>query len=443
MKTLIIFLLLCLTTIYPSFAQTWEFVGLDSLLIFHLDVEGDTIYAGTWDKINNLKSGLYYSSNGGSNWTQLDSSLGEGAILGLERNIDNTMYIIKCPCQAGNVGTLYKTIDNGQSWDPINNISSLGIRWFGISPFNPNEMYAFDAIGIGSGIWSTLYRSTDSGDNWHSLGPFPGSSHASELTFAFDLTDSMSLYVTVYTVFDWYLFKSTNKGDNWFFVSTPPIVPKEIYTDYFIPDRIYLYTFPPYISNNGGINWLRADSGLSVNSGFISFYQDTITTSLLYNFRTDGLYSSKRDPVFWEKIEGSEYLPLDLQTQLRYKKNITIDKTSKKIYLGTSSGIYRKSVLTNILEEENLDIEEFILEQNYPNPFNPSTTISYQIPEINFITLKVYDILGNEIKTLVAEEKIPGLYQIEFFNSNLSSGVYFYTFRSGSFVKTKKMLLIK
>jgi len=446
-KTVFIIFSLLLST-FTLHAQTWEFVGLDSLLIFHLYVEGDTIYAGTWDKNNNLNSGLYYSSDVGANWSRLDNSLGEGAILGLERNIDNTMYIIKCPCQAGNVGALYKTMNNGQSWELINNISSLGIRWFGISPFNRNEMYAIDASSVAGGIWSILYRTTDSGVNWDNLGPFPSSSHGSELAFAFDLTDSMSLYVTVDTQFDQYLFKSIDKGNNWSFVSTPPIgYGSEIYTDSFLSDRIYIYALPQYLSNNGGIGWFRSDSGLAKNSYYTSFYQDDSTPGNLYNLRSDGLFSSKRDPVFWEKIEGSENLPLDLPPELKYLKNIIVDETVNKLYLGTSDGLFRKDILTNILEEKNLDIEEFMLEQNYPNPFNPSTTISYHVPETSFITLKVYDILGNEIATLVNEEKPAGSYEVEFQSAigswQLTSGMYFYQLKVGNYVETKKMLLLK
>ena len=86
---------------------------------------------------------------------------------------------------------------------------------------------------------------------------------------------------------------------------------------------------------------------------------------------------------------------------------------------------------------------DFTLEQNYPNPFNPSTTIKYQIPELSFVTLKVYDVLGSKIITLVSEEKPFGNYEVEFNAATLPSGVYFYRLHSGSFVETKKMVLIK
>jgi hypothetical protein len=86
---------------------------------------------------------------------------------------------------------------------------------------------------------------------------------------------------------------------------------------------------------------------------------------------------------------------------------------------------------------------EFSLEQNYPNPFNPSTTLRYEIPEGSFVTLKVYDVLGNEIVTLVNEEKPAGTYKLTWNAANLPNGVYFYTLSTGNFLSTKKMVLLK
>jgi len=95
------------------------------------------------------------------------------------------------------------------------------------------------------------------------------------------------------------------------------------------------------------------------------------------------------------------------------------------------------------IEENYLDKYELL--QNYPNPFNPSTTIKYQIPELRFVTLKVYDVLGNEIATLVKEEKPAGEYEVEFRidNLELTSGIYFYQLHTVNYVETKKMMLIK
>jgi hypothetical protein len=87
--------------------------------------------------------------------------------------------------------------------------------------------------------------------------------------------------------------------------------------------------------------------------------------------------------------------------------------------------------------------EQFALYQNYPNPFNPSTTIHYQISELSFVVLKIFDVMGNEIATLVNEEKFIGGYEVELDASTLPSGVYFYRLQAGSFVETKKMVLMK
>jgi len=100
-------------------------------------------------------------------------------------------------------------------------------------------------------------------------------------------------------------------------------------------------------------------------------------------------------------------------------------------------------ILTTDVEDENSSVKEFSLEQNYPNPFNPSTVISYQLPVSSDVTLKVYDVLGNEVATLVNEEKPAGSYEVEFPAEGLTSGIYFYKFQAGSFVETKKMILMK
>jgi len=104
--------------------------------------------------------------------------------------------------------------------------------------------------------------------------------------------------------------------------------------------------------------------------------------------------------------------------------------------------LIRLDKLISGLEEETF-FTNYFLYQNYPNPFNPSTKINYQIPEISFVTIKVYDVLGNEITTLVNEEKPSGNYEVEFNASTLPSGIHFYKLQAGDFVETKKMILLK
>jgi hypothetical protein len=95
----------------------------------------------------------------------------------------------------------------------------------------------------------------------------------------------------------------------------------------------------------------------------------------------------------------------------------------------------------NIMNE-NIPIEYHLI-QNFPNPFNPSTTFKYQIPELSFVTLKIYDVLGNEIEKLVNEVKPAGSYDIEFEATQLPSGIYFYRLQAGDYIETKKMVLMK
>jgi hypothetical protein len=88
-------------------------------------------------------------------------------------------------------------------------------------------------------------------------------------------------------------------------------------------------------------------------------------------------------------------------------------------------------------------ITGFELRQNYPNPFNPSTTINYQLPMTNFVTLRVYDMLGRVVKTLVNEQESAGTHSIPFNAAGLPSGIYIYQLRAGNYVSTKKMILSK
>jgi hypothetical protein len=130
-------------------------------------------------------------------------------------------------------------------------------------------------------------------------------------------------------------------------------------------------------------------------------------------------------------------------------KLISIDKTTavgteigETGYTNVQSLAYRTSGTSSIREEDDIP-GTFSLEQNYPNPFNPNTKIEYKIAETGFVTLKVYDVVGNEIATLVNEQKPAGSYELQFDASSLTSGVYFYQLKASNFIQTKKMLLIK
>lgn len=94
--------------------------------------------------------------------------------------------------------------------------------------------------------------------------------------------------------------------------------------------------------------------------------------------------------------------------------------------------------------DDNSDIPiDYSLSQNFPNPFNPETSIRYSIPEQSHVTIKVFDILGREVTTLVDGEKNVGNYEVKFNSKKISSGIYFYRIQAGDFLSTKKMIVLK
>jgi len=153
------------------------------------------------------------------------------------------------------------------------------------------------------------------------------------------------------------------------------------------------------------------------------------------------------------------YLSIILSTSLLYSQSSIVYDAGTNIDVGTGADVCAATITVNGTYSGNgtfcnapVDVEnevdlvtpkEFSLSQNYPNPFNPSTLIKYQLPISSQVTIKVYDVLGDEVATLVNEEKPIGFYEIDFDASRFASGVYLYKIQAGSFVSAKKMILIK
>jgi len=169
-------------------------------------------------------------------------------------------------------------------------------------------------------------------------------------------------------------------------------------------------------------------------SGLLQFTDSSIgATKWEWNFG-DGSMSNEQNPTHTFPTWG------DYIVQLKVKNKINSWDTTSAIITYTETGI----------GEVASNVSEFSLSQNYPNPFNPSTIIKYSIPVVDAyhasttnVVLKIYDILGREVATLVNKEQKAGNYQVEFNANNLPSGVYYYQLKSGSFVDTKKMILMK
>jgi hypothetical protein len=141
----------------------------------------------------------------------------------------------------------------------------------------------------------------------------------------------------------------------------------------------------------------------------------------------------------WEDIGGVPNADIN---DIEYAEFDTESSITASLFAATTDGVWGMDLATGV-EGELTNPNDFILHQNYPNPFNPTTNIEFQIADFGFVSLKVYDILGNEVATLTNEFKPAGNYQVEFNAGDLTSGVYFYTLNTEGFIQTKKLLLMK
>ncbi|MDD8018532.1 MAG: T9SS type A sorting domain-containing protein [Bacteroidota bacterium] len=199
----------------------------------------------------------------------------------------------------------------------------------------------------------------------------------------------------------------------------------------------------------GACAYCSSQFDISVRRSADSIYvvqTDTViqktTCDCVYNLKTSivGLPSGTyRAIVYRQKLKkyGYSFDTLIFVRAIQFQYLSTISANFS--FGGFQSGCNPSSV-----EDEIRTLpSEYILLQNYPNPFNISTVIKFQIPKPEYVALKVFDLLGREVRTLISEKKIEGTYKIPIDGSNLTSGLYFYQMRAGNFTTTKKMILLK
>ncbi|MFO7527109.1 MAG: T9SS type A sorting domain-containing protein, partial [Ignavibacteriaceae bacterium] len=235
------------------------------------------------------------------------------------------------------------------------------------------------------------------------------------------------------------VYFNTNGSDNWVEKSfdLPAAEPKAMISITSYGDTIIgVSYFGIYRSQNSGASWEYYDPGI----GLISFASVTVVNDVIFaiisKLPRSYFISSINAGVSWE-------FEFEFNTMA-----FSILYYNGKLFTGRSNGLYWLPYTpTNI--DDDIITNDFILYQNYPNPFNPSTIIKYSIPGVetrhasSLLQLKVYDVLGNEIATLVNEYKPAGSYEVEFSGEGLSSGIYFYRLAAGEFTETKKMLMLK
>ena len=426
---------------------------------------------------------IYRSINNGSSFTRISKSFTDETINCV--SFINSLTGIAC----GNNGAFFKTINGGTNWTQQtcpNAGNILKVRLFDI-----NTGFAVATNG-------RIYKTTDGGNLWNliyfdSLANGWGTA---------DIPDNQTLFVT-----GGYCkhagAKTTNGGTSWdtVYVSCecgPPPIPTGCTTQdkvtmasksiYFIAG----YQSDPHMSGNPYVSFSFGGGGYSFL--FDGYGDRNLITSAAYADTNCGIAFGGRGRVsktsngfrswtdYWYPIGGFSWINyLSLADTLNCLANIGFSQAgfnNSAVYKSTNGGLnwalcgalsnsltaikyynfnYAVSwgpyggIIANkepgIILQTNPPSSEvagsYKLYQNYPNPFNPSSIIRFQIKDSRFVTLKVYDIIGKEIATLVNDKLQPGTYEVKFDGSKLASGIYFYTLTAGEFKESKKALLIK
>jgi len=313
-----------------------------------------------------------------------------------------------------------RSSNGGTSWSaPVkinSDVVSSNYHWFGTMSVAPNGR--IDVVWLdtrdhpGSNISSLYYSySTDAGTTWSAnerlsdyFDPHVGWPNQQKMGDYFDMeSDSSGAHLAWAGTFN-------NEEDVYYSYISPEGIPVE------------LSSFSASVARNVvTLNWLTATE--LNNKGF-----EIDRSANGINWTTIGFKQGKGTTSEPQQYSYTDRLSDVSSSKLYYRlKQVDFDGTYK---------------YSNIVEAV-IAPAEFSLSQNYPNPFNPTTAISYQLPENSFVSLKVYDVLGKEVASIVNEQKAAGKYQVEFNASNLGSGVYFYTLKANGFTQSKKMMLLK
>jgi photosystem II stability/assembly factor-like uncharacterized protein len=343
---------------------------------------------------------ILHTSNGGTNWLTYDKinkSLLEDVFF-----IDNNIGFIAGVAADSFVShsLILKTNNGGNTW--TSNYDTLGpiIR---IQFINANTGWMLMSAPGMWGYYSTIYRTEDGGSNWSSILENHGGGPKAKWdpqVFDIHFFDSNNGFAigTGRGFLGGVVYRTTDGGDTWIDTLTVDSLGNQ-----FQFNKAYF-----------------SDINQGIAVGWDGNIYKTINGGLTWNFQTNGLTN---------KLNGIYFV--DTNNGWTVGDNGTILHT-------TNGGV-------TFVEENEIDEipTAFLLSQNYPNPFNPSTKIKYSVPQLSQVQIKIYDMLGNEIETLFNEEKVVGIYEIVWNAASLPSGVYFYQLRAGSFIETKKMILMK
>jgi hypothetical protein len=238
-----------------------------------------------------------------------------------------------------------------------------------------------------------------------------------------------------------WLVRTSNGGTTWDTVkinNVPSNIAPSDFEDIFILDNSHAWAIGEKVilfSSDKGLNWNYVDHGVkNIDSTFyaVSFYNDKLG------------YIGCYDGTILKTIDGGKTWSADLKFKDIYRFYSVAFNENGQGFLGTSTGVILSDKQFVGVNEEKASLPKaFSLEQNYPNPFNPSTSIKFSLTNDQFVSLKVFDLMGREVRSLVSRFYKAGTYTINFDAKDLSSGIYYYQLKAGSNMQTRKMTLLK
>jgi len=331
------------------------------------------------------------------------------------------------------------TPDGGATWQNQN----CGLSWIELKKiFFIDSLYGW-IIGSEWSSQGILFSTQDGGNTWqYNQNNFPFNFAVQDIYFIDRKTGWTAGFEGANSVGE--VYSTHDGGKNWQLIrSTPTSYSGYCYVQFFDSLKGYIIYKENYnnlssqfeYTDDGGNTWhssLIADYLFVENAFFMNESNGWVIGSL--NGYVE-IYQTNNGGITWSKRTSE---------QTGYYHKIAFANSNTGWLVGGSVILKTTNGGVSFVEEEIEEVPtEFLLSQNYPNPFNPTTKISWQSPVSSWQTLKIYDVLGNIVATLVNEHRLAGNYKVDFNASNLPSGVYFYQLQAGIFVETKKLLFLK
>jgi hypothetical protein len=372
---------------------------------FSLYTSKDKVFARIWDSLNGGR--MFLTTDDGTNWTQIGSA---------DSNIDIlSIVMLDSKILASTWNGFYLSTDDGKTWNAVTPM--------GIHADTPIWSIVMINSTLFAGITGGIYKSLDNGSTWTGV--------SSGIPVDVRIT---SIVASGNTIFAGSasngVFKTTNGGTSWTAINSG-LTDKHISQLAVLGTRMFAVTLTGvFISDNYGTNWAADNSGLENVNCFV-----VVNDQLFAGTDDNGVHRSTDGGVTWASFSSG--IPANTRIW-------SLAVNSDGIFAGTSSGVWVTASPTEVkIERVISDPFSFSLKQNFPNPFNPSTTISFTLAKRSFVILKVYDILGREVETLINGEMQAGNHNQLWNAANLSSGIYFYRLQAGLFTETKKLVLLK